>query len=323
MDFNKAAGEIERRDHSDFQTEVEKLVNEAEAIRIDLMKAYETRHMIAIACSIIFVLLGATGFGWYLLYEGQLFTAIACMMVGIVIPAYVHTWSEAPLKNYKDDYKNRFLPRLAKALGNFKFYAHRGISAKIIQKTGVLPKHDRYYAEGCFMGRYKGIKVIFSEARLYYGYTDKPLFDGIFVLLETPDQKFNGHSILTSDLEMVGKYASSRWKSLSPVPLQNDKKTGMNFKLFCSEAGMANTLDKEDLFKELVEASEIFNNAPITLATFGKKYVFMMIPNSNNMFEAYGIHVPVPTKQHMQQCNTEINQLLEIIDVFDLFSGET
>ena len=322
MDFNKVAGEVERRDHTDFQAEVEKLINEAEAIRLDLMKIYDTRHMIAVACSIIFVLMGSAAFGWYLLYEGQVIVAILCMAVGIAIPSFVHGWAEQPLKNYKRDYKERFMPKLAKALGGFKFYPQRGISKKLIDKTGVMPPYDRYYAEDCFMGKYKGTKVIFSEARLHRGGSATPVFDGIFILMEMANLKISGHSILTSDHNMIGHYASSRWKKLSPMPLKADKTTSINFKLFSSQPDAAKALDKERLFQELEEASHIFDNAPITLVAFGQKYLFMMLPYSHNMFEAYNVHVPIPTKQHMTQSNKEIDQLLEIIDVIDVFQDE-
>ena len=44
-----------------------------------------------------------------------------------------------------------------------------------------------------------------------------------------------------------------------------------------------------------------------------------MIPYKGDMFEASNIHIPVATKQHAMQCKREIEQILEIIDVFDLY----
>ena len=46
-----------------------------------------------------------------------------------------------------------------------------------------------------------------------------------------------------------------------------------------------------------------------------------MIPFEGNLFEASGIHVPVATKQHTLECKKEIDQILEIIDVIDLYQS--
>ena len=61
------------------------------------------------------------------------------------------------------------------------------------------------------------------------------------------------------------------------------------------------------------EAAAIFNNAALTAVLFGKKYVFMMIPNDKDMFEASDLFVPVTTNQHALNCKKEIEQILEII----------
>ncbi len=45
----------------------------------------------------------------------------------------------------------------------------------------------------------------------------------------------------------------------------------------------------------------------------------MMIPYDKDMFEASSLFVPVTTKKQAMQCKREIEQLLEIVDVFDLY----
>ena len=45
----------------------------------------------------------------------------------------------------------------------------------------------------------------------------------------------------------------------------------------------------------------------------------MMIPYESDMFEPSDLFVPVQTKTQAMQCKKEIEQLLEIIDVFDLY----
>ena len=212
------------------------------------------------------------------------------------------------------------MPRLAKVLGGLRFYPSRGIGRQILTKTGVLPKFETYRAEDCFMGVYKGVKVIFSEARLFEGSREvSPVFDGIFVLLEAPKDSFNAHTIITSDHHMAQAYAPKRWQQLTPVDIPEASPESVPFRAFSSDPASAQALLTHKLLKELSEASQVFNEAPITAVMFRKKYVFLMIPNSHDMFEASDIHIPVKTRQHAMQCRKEINQILEVIDVFDIF----
>ena len=41
------------------------------------------------------------------------------------------------------------------------------------------------------------------------------------------------------------------------------------------------------------------------------------------MFEASNMYVPVATKQHALQCKKEIEQILEIIDLFELYKTDS
>ncbi len=311
---------VERINDAMFEAEIDKLIAFAEDLRMDLMRKHRSRGGLATASFIIFVLLGATGFGWFLFFEGRIDIGVMCVMVSIAIPFMIHLWAEKPLEEYKTQHKQKFMPQLAKLLGGLKFYPTRGIGKQVLSKTGVLPKFETYKAEDCFMGSYKGVKVIFSEARLYPGKrVMNPVFDGIFVLLEAPRDVFDSHTILTSDRDMIQSYAGKRWQKLQAVQLDVIPTGAEHFKAYSSNPASAQLMLGEKLLKELAEASQIFNKAPVTTVLFRKKYVFMMIPYAHDMFEASNLHIPVKTRQHAQQCKHEINQILEIVDVFDIF----
>ena len=311
---------VERVNDALFEAEIDKLIAFAEDLRIDLMRKHRGRVSLATISFILFVLIGSTGFGYFMFFEGRVDISVMCVMISIALPFMMHLWSEKPLQQYKSEYKQRFMPKLAKLLGGLRFYPARGIGQQILSKTGVLPKFEAYKAEDCFMGVYKGVKVIFSEARLYKGQRQHdPIFDGIFVLLEAPKNVFDAHTILTSDHSMVQRYAGRRWQKLQAVQLTDVPEGAENFKAYSSNPASAQLVLGNKLLKELAEASQIFNKAPITSVLFRKKFIFMMIPYAHDMFEASSIHIPVKTKQHAQQCRNEINQILEIIDVFDIF----
>lgn len=316
----QAVSELHRVEESRFDKNLEAVIQESEEMRIDRMKQHRTRTFLAMNFSIFSVFLGVLAFGWFFLMEGVLSTALICLVLSMIPIPFIYKWAESPLKAYTRDHKNVFMPKLASALNGLNFYPERGVSSKILSKLAILPAHDRYEAEDCFMGTYKDVKVIFSEARLYSkNYLDGPVFDGIFVLLETPDEVIDGHTIISANQKMVKAFSKTRWKSMSKVHVSVSNPDWDIFEIYSTKPDVAELMIGEKLIKELAEAAEVFDNAPLTAAMFGKKYIFMMIPYDQDMFEASNIFVPVTTKTQAMKCKREIEQLLEIIDVFDLY----
>jgi len=312
--------DVSRSRDEEFFQNIDELIRDAETIRLSFMKRHRSRSYMTTTLSLISITIGAAGFGWFLLVDPDIIKAAGCILLALACPILLHFWSATILKEYKDGYKKEFLPRLAEALGGFKFHPSRGISSKIISKTGLIPKHDIYNAEDCFMGRYKGVKVLFSEVRLLHEkkYME-PIFDGIFVLLEAPNDVIEGHTILTADHALYDRWRNSRWKKLQKVTIEQDYDPEGRFRVLSDTPGAASLLIGERLIKELSEASDIFDGAELSVAFFRKKFIFLMIPYSGDMFEASNIHIPVATKQHALHFKREIEQILEIIDVFDLY----
>lgn len=321
--------EVSRGRDQEFSNKIDALIADAEATRLNFMKRHRTRGNIVTTIGLISLVIGSGGFGWYLLMEADILRAVASMLAAIAIPALLYGWSGGILKAYERNYKREFLPRLANALGGFKFHPTRGISGKIISKTGLIPRHDIYTAEDCFMGKYKGVKVLFSEARLTRkANKHEPIFDGIFVLLEIPTAVIEGHTIVTADQNMVRQWRASRWKKLQDVSIKTGNPDWDRFSIFSDNPEGAQLIIGEKLLKELSEAADVFDQSPMSAAFFRGKFVFLMIPYQGDMFEASNIHLPVATKQHAMQCKREIEQILEIIDVFELYQptkgpGET
>lgn len=315
--------DIQRRDDRQFQADMKQLIHESENTRLAFMKKQRFRGFVSLTSIILSVLIGAGGFGWFLLVEADIVMASLCMVCAVILPIIINIWSDMPIKNYNIHYKDVFMPKMAEALGGFKFHPKRGISSKIISKTGVLPRHDIYEAEDCFIGKYNGVKVIFSEARLYNkNKNHPPVFDGIFVLLETHSKIINGHTIITADLDMVQQYADSRWNKLKTVSINSTIPDWNNFQVFSDTPENATSLICEKLQKELSEAAVTFDNSPMSTVLFREKFIFMAIPYEQDMFEASNIYIPIVTKQHTLTCKKEIEQILEIVDIFDLYRTE-
>lgn len=313
-------GEISRVDERRFSQSMQELMQDAEDLRMKHMQAHRARGFIAMNFSILAATIGAIGFGWFFLMKLDIVQALFCAVVPIILSAIVYYWAGLPIKTYKSEHKSVFMPKLAKALSGLSYHQDRGINAKILERTGVLPPHNRIHSEDCFMGTYKGSKVVFSEARLYQSAKPHdPVFQGIFVLLETPQDVFEGHTIITANSKLAETNIKKRWKSMTQLAVTPTNPDWDIFTVFSTKPEAAELIVGDKLLKELAEASAIFKNAALTSVLFGKRYVFIMIPHDDDMFEASDLYVPVSTRQHAETCKKEIEQLLEIVDIFDLY----
>lgn len=314
------SAKIERVDDTRFTRDLDALIEQAEEMRLKRMKQHRTRSFIAMTLNVISLTLGVGGFGWFLLMQAAPMQALASIAIAFFIPTFMHFWTKIPLEAYARDHKTIFMPKLAKAIAGLDFHASRGVSAKILERLAVIPPHDSYKAEDCFMGTYKGVKVILSEARLYSRHhTEGIVFDGLFVLLENDQEVFEGHTIITANHKMAKASQKTRWKKLEKVHISVDNPEWDIFEIYSTKPDSAELFVGEKLIKELAEAAQVFDNAPLTAVLFGRKYVFLMIPYAKDMFEASDIFVPFTTTQHALACKKEIEQLLEIVDVFDLY----
>ena len=314
---------IERQDAAAFERQVDALIQYGEQRRLHFMKKQDRRNMITIAITLLLVVCGAGAFGWFLLMEYDITKASLSMLASICIPLFLGAWTHAPIKQYKADYKKSFMPRMAKTLEGLNYYPSRGISMKMIARTGVIPAHNRYHAEDCFMGRYKDVKLMLSEARLYSRKkTDEPIFNGIFALVELSNEIIPGHIIITADKAMANSSAATRWQKLQPFALPAPQEASTSFVGYAESPQQAATVITESLVKELAETSLAFGNAALSAVFFGKKYIFLMIPCPGDMFEASEIYTPVTTRQHALKCKQEIDKILEMIDVFIAYAPQ-
>ena len=311
--------EFKKPDPSRFESDIAHLMKAAEEDRMRFMRKVHSRDMMMVVVGIMIVVLGGAGFGWFFLVKADLVRALACIVAAVIVPQFLQPWAQGPLKAYIRNHKEHFMPQMAKALGGLSFHPKRGIGEKMIRKTGILPPYESYTAEDCFMGMHKGVKVMFSEARLYGKKKNQKVFQGIFALLETSAHMFDGLTIISANTRLIEAYAPTKWKKLQPINIETTSIAHERFKVFSNNPASAGLLVGEKLLKEFAEASEIFDNAPMSAVFFGGKYLFMAIPYDHDMFEASNIHTPVLTKKHANTCQREIEQLIEIVDVFDIY----
>ena len=312
--------ELKHTDHEAFTAEVKALVRDAENTRLRYMQKRQNRGFMALTVGLISGLAGASAFGWFFLVNGDLAKGAGCAALSVLPYFVLHKWADAPIGRYVRAHKTQFMPKLAKTLGGFKYVPRGGVSSNVLGQTGIVPAFDRYAHEDCFMGIYKGIKVILSEARLYKG--SNPVFQGVFVLLETKAPICEGQLVITADKKMAQDYASTRWKKLQTVEAKSSNPEWNRFLAFTDKPEAAANIVNDKLLKELSEAADVFNRCPIAISFLKGRFIFMSIPCREDMFEASDIHVPIPTSGHAQERRKEIEKLLEIIDVFEIYGKE-
>lgn len=294
--------------------DIQATIERGEQMRLTYMKEHRGRSFIAMTLSLIIISAGGAAFGWFLLYKGDILRSLGYMALALAPPAYLYFWAHMPIKLYKRDYKKTFLTDLAKAMGRFQYHPTRGISANILSKTGVVPPYKDYQAEDCFIGTHNGAKIILCEARLKKDESDKNhVFDGMFALVELKEKSFEGHTIVTANARLA-----DRMTKLQPLPIIG---SGYEDKLSCftNDASNSERFQNKALLKELSELIDVFDDAPLSAAFFREKYIFVAIPHKADMFEASTISVPITTTQTALQCKREIEQILSIIDIMDVY----
>ncbi len=310
-------GEIHSVENHIFQEKIDSLLRDSEEFRLEKMSKHRSREFMSLSVTLASIVLGAGGFAWYLLIMGNIWMALLCMIVAAAPHFFMSGWVRQPIREYKKEYKGKFMGRLADALGGFRFSPNKGISKKVLGRTAIVPSHELYKPEDCFYGNYKGAKVTISEARL----TSKRkkgqyAFDGIFVLIELGSKMFEGHSVITADAELAKRLAS-KLKVLPPT----NSPFARNFTIMSTLPEKATTLQDDRLLKELSETVNLFDKAQLSAAFFAEKYIFVMIPYDHDMFEASDLYVPITTSDTALRSKQEIEQILSIIDIIDIYQG--
>ncbi len=327
-DMSTPAQEIRIQHDAHFEAQVDKLLTRAEETRMRYMEEYQRRTFITVTAGLAAFILSGGGFGWFLLMDALIFPALLCLLVPFALFLFLSRWEKKPLSEYVVQHKQVFMADLARTIGNLTFHPNRGISESILKHTHILPAYGTYMAEDCFMGTYKGTRLIFSEARLSApgknGGKDRRedlVFDGVFVFLELPAPLFKGHTIITADPVSIRKWRNNRWKKLQDVNLSVANMHDLRV-LSSHPDNIAPKLN-EKIFRELAEIGALFDNAKISVSLFKGKYAFIAIPYARDMFEASDALLPITTKRYASACKKEIEQILSVLDLFHVhFSVE-
>ncbi len=305
--------------HQHFSSEIKKLIDEAEDIRLARMREYEKRGFLSFSLGLFSVLAGACAFGWFFFVRLDLLLGILGLIAG-VIPSYLlHQYKMRPLQQYERQHKMVFMPKLAKALGNLKYRPKSGIKIKMLGPARILPSFENYHAEDCLSGTYKGTKLILSEARMTHRKQAGHLvFDGVFILLQLSEERFTGQTIITADRHSAKRWQGKRWKDLQSFTVENGDLARI-FDVYTDTPKEAENFAREEILERLKEISTEFDKSPLSISFYKKKYIFIMIPYDVDMFEPSNLYLPITTSSNAHRCKKEVDQILAIIDMLALY----
>lgn len=300
----------------DFRENINIVLRESEEFRLKQMGVYRSREFMSLTATLLSITIGGAVFAWFFLVVGSFWLALLAIIVAGLPHIFMRPWVLDPVKTYRAQYKQQFMPRIARAMGGLRFNPKKGIPSKILARTGIVPAHDMYSAEDCFSGNYKNARITLSEARLSKkGSKSQYVFDGIFVLIELSRDVFEGHSVITADQKQAQRLA----KKLQRYPFKSSENYTTLFTLLSSSQNSAQILDNQKLLTELHETMVLFEQAPLSIAFFGSKYIFLQIPYEKDMFEASDVFVPITTNESALRCKKEIDQLMSIIDIIGVY----
>ena len=81
-------------------------------------------------------------------------------------------------------------------------------------------------------------------------------------------------------------------------------------------------LADRDLTDLLIRLSVMFDNSTLSAVFYGGNKVLLSIPYKGDMFEPGDIFMPVSTQKDMLKCKKEIEQILEAIEIIDVYEPD-
>ena len=312
------------RDEDDlrFLEESKAHLEELEEIRKEKLRTYTWRKKIAVPTAVICT--PVIGYLDYLLLfierssddEGG--AGLTFFFLGAL-----YAWVTDPKRKYRNAYKQRILPKLAKLFGDFTYTIGGQIPFHHIWPSKIVPAHDRYESEDHFIGKYKGVDIQFSEIDLKQQRRSKnktyyvSIFKGLAVLLEMEGKKFYGHTILDKDKGKMSEWFKEKSSGLKRANLV-DPEFEKLFDAYTNDQVEARYLIDPLMIERLKGLYEEYNGERMMAAFFDKK-MLILIESKYNHFEPADLHIPASDPRSILNMKKEIGEILSIVDRLDLY----
>ncbi len=306
---------------ADFMARCQPYLAALEKIRLAKLSVYKLRKKMA--WPMVAVCLPVTGYIDYWLLWLQKSSDDGSAGLTFFLAGAIYWWVTQPRREYVWAYKETMLPRIARLFGDLAYTVDGKIPMAELEPFKIIPSHDAYKAEDYFTGAYKGTKIRFSEIHLTEqrgsGKNRKTVtvFQGLCVLLDVPNRKFLGHTILERDKGKLFKWFTDKSKGLKRANM-GDPEFEKIFDVYTNDQVEARYLVDPLMIEDLKAMYEEYNGESMASSWFDKS-MLIMIASKHNHFEPADLYTPATSPDTILNLKREIGQILSIIDRLEMY----
>ena len=297
-------------------------LEEVEGIRLIKLKTYKRRKRIGIPLAAVLSIPCAL-IDFFLLAMKQSNDGDGGAGVTVLVMGLIYAWVTQPKRDYTKAYKMQLMPKIVEAFGNFKYNLKGKIDDALMKPSKILPRYDKYKSEDHFEGHYKGSHIQFCEINLKQRRRSRKrtryvsVFKGLAILLESKNRTFYGHTILTKDSSKLMEWFKEKSSDLKRANLVDPEFEDM-FDVYTNDQVEARYLVDPKIMEQLKKLSTLYNGKSLSAAYYDQKFL-ILIESKENHFEPPGIHVPATSRKSLEELYQEIESILNIGDVLELY----
>jgi hypothetical protein len=254
-------------------------------------------------------------------------------------------WVKTVSDDYARRYKEKIYPQLAETYG-LTYSREGGVPLDKVHGTPIIPPYQKYEAEDCFSGDYRGAHIHLSELNLSRECSNKALlerlfdiyeagrlrfddyriaFSGLAILIELPRPSFNGHAVVVPYIDalmskLIGDLRRAGLQSMGLVDPVFEKR----YRAYATDQTEGRFLLHPAIIDRIARLENPIAKRCISVA-FWRGYVLVLapVPRECRLFEPSGLHVPVEDAKGIKALEHELRQALGLIDDLALYRPHT
>lgn len=215
-------------------------------------------------------------------------------------------------KKFENKLKEKVMPDLMQAFGNFTWTKYSVIDDYSIRDTHLYNRFEWKEDDDCFFGSYKGVDININECKLKYEVRDskgrkreRTEFEGVLVQLKIP-RNFKAHTIIRKRVALLNR------KDYEEIKLEDPEFMKIYFVDGSDQIESRYLLTPSfmERFKNLQKAF----GAKFLEASFRGNDLMIAITTSKDMFRIGNLNRPLADTK---QFTTLLNEFISILDIVD------
>ncbi|MFD0916646.1 DUF3137 domain-containing protein [Pseudahrensia aquimaris] len=223
-----------------------------------------------------------------------------------------------PLKLFRSSVKAEVFPKIFEFFGDRFSYSEKSpISIESLERSRIIPGHDKAELEDYVKGEYEDIDIELVEARLvkiskgkHRNETVK--FNGICILLSMP-KNFTSNTVVRRDGGKVKNWFKSSFTTLERVELE-DPVFEKEFEVLSDDQVEARYLLSSTFMERLLKLQHHYGGTSLEASFYNNK-LLLMIPCAHNHFEVASVW---EEKNFVEETRTIVQEMRGIFDIIDI-----